>query len=166
MNQKFRSDMDRREGAALIKLSGVIDEDNGLMALVDQISAGRATVDLSEITRITSYGVRDWVNWLGKLEKKGVKVTLAGCAPPIVAQCNLVSDFTRGCTVKSFFVPYVCHRCDRESVHLVEVAELGSPPCTAPARRCATCADALEFDDVEERYFAFLSPAVTGHRRG
>ena len=164
MNQKFRSDIDRKDGVTLIKLSGVIDEDNGLSALLDQIPGGAAVVDLSAVSRITSYGVRDWVMWLGKLEKKGAKAVLSGCSPAIVAQLNLVADFAGGCTVKSFFLPYVCHRCDRETIHLVEVAELGRPPA-APARRCNECAGPLEFDDVEERYFAFLTAPSTGPRR-
>jgi anti-anti-sigma regulatory factor len=166
MNQKFLSSIDRKDDTTLVKLAGIIDEDNGLSALVDRIPAGKAAIDLSEIKRITSYGVRDWVNWLGKIEKQGAKVVLVGCSPAIVAQFNLVADFTGGSTVKSFFVPYVCHRCDRETVHLVEVADLGRPPYAAPARKCQTCASALEFDDVEERYFAFLSAVSVRPRRG
>ena len=156
MKEKFRSDIDRKDGITLIEISGVIDEDNGLAALVEKIPAGRATIQLAGVTRITSYGVRDWVNWLGKLDKKGVQLTLVGCAPAIVAQLNLVADFPGKSKVKSIFVPYVCHRCDHESIHLVEVSDLGVSPYAAPARRCATCQGALEFDDVEERYFAFL----------
>jgi len=166
MNQKFRSDLDRKDGTRLVEIAVVIDEDNGLAALVDKIPAGRAAIALSQITRITSYGVRDWVNWLAKLEKKGVKVTLVGCSPAIVAQLNLVADFPGKSTVKSIFVPYVCHRCDHESIHLVEVSDLGPPPYAAPPRRCATCSSALELDDVEERYFAFLPGAGDASRRG
>jgi hypothetical protein len=122
-------------------------------------------IDLAEIQRITSYGVRDWVNWLNKLEKKGSKLVLVGCSPAIVAQFNLVADFTGRSTVKSIFLPYVCHGCDRETTHLVEVADLGRPPHVAPPRKCSACAAVLEFDDVEERYFAFLSaPSVTPRR--
>jgi anti-anti-sigma regulatory factor len=166
MTAKFRSLVDREDDTTLVELSGTIDEDNGLAALVDQLPVGKAVIDLAKIERITSYGVRDWVSWLNKLDQKGIKVVLAACSPAIVAQLNLVADFTGRCTVKSFFLPYVCLRCDRETAHLVEVAELGPPPYAAPARRCDKCASALELDGVEERYFAFLSATSTWPRRG
>ena len=52
----------------MVKLAGVIDEDNELGRLVDKIPAGTAVIDLGEIERINSCGVRDWVNWLDELE--------------------------------------------------------------------------------------------------
>src|SRR5262249_58920428 len=91
---------------------GVSDEDNELTDLTDRIPAGTTVIDLGEIERINSCGVRDWVNWLTKVEKGGGRVVLVECSPAIVSQINLVNNFTGQGVVKSFFAPYFCPNCD------------------------------------------------------
>ncbi|MCU1281446.1 MAG: hypothetical protein JWM53_4992, partial [bacterium] len=143
-----------------VKLSGVIDEDNELASLSDKIGSGTAVIDVSEIERINSCGVRDWVNWLGKVEKNGAKVILVECSPAIVAQINLVNNFTGQGVVKSFYAPYFCPNCDLEKVLLVETRDLAAViPFKAPSCRCDECDGPMDFDDMEESYFAFLSNA-------
>ena len=159
MNQKFQAVVHRKDDMTYVKLSGVIDEDNELTDLTDKIPGGTAVIDLSEIERINSCGVRDWVNWLGKIEKNGAKPVLVECSPAIVAQINLVNNFTGAGVVKSFFAPYFCPNCDREKVLLVEAAELGPAPHKAPTCRCDECDGVMDFDDMEDSYFAFLSTA-------
>lgn len=159
MNQKFQAAVHQREDMTYVKLAGVIDEDNELGELTEKIPGGTVVIDLSEIERINSCGVRDWVNWLGRIEKKGAKSVLVECSPAIVAQINLVNNFTGTGVVKSFFAPYFCPNCDREKVLLVEAAELGPPPHKAPTCRCDECDGVMDFDDMEDSYFAFLSSA-------
>jgi anti-anti-sigma regulatory factor len=159
MNQKFQAAVHQRDEMTYVKLAGVIDEDNELTELAEKIPSGTVVIDLSEIERINSCGVRDWVNWLGKIEKNGSKTVLVECSPAIVAQVNLVNNFTGGGVVKSFFAPYFCPNCDREKVLLVEAAELGAAPHKAPTCRCDECDGVMDFDDMEDSYFAFLSNA-------
>jgi len=64
MSNKFQSSIQHRGDMSFVKLGGVIDEDNELADLVDKIPSGTAVIDLGEIERINSCGVRDWVNWL------------------------------------------------------------------------------------------------------
>ena len=159
MNQKFQAAVHKRDDVTYVKLAGVIDEDNELGELTEKIPSGTSVIDLSEVERINSCGVRDWVNWLGRVEKNGARVVLVECSPAIVAQINLVNNFTGGGVVKSFFAPYFCPNCDREKVLLVEAAELGSAPHKAPTCRCDECDGVMDFDDMEDSYFAFLSNA-------
>jgi len=160
MNPKFQASVHNREDVTYVKLSGVIDEDNELASLSDKIGSGTAVIDVSEIERINSCGVRDWVNWLGKVEKNGAKVILVECSPAIVAQINLVNNFTGNGVVKSFYVPYFCPECDEEKVLLVETRDLAqTQPFKAPSCRCDECDGPMDFDDMEESYFAFLSNA-------
>jgi anti-anti-sigma regulatory factor len=160
MNRKFHAAVHLKDDVTYVKLGGVIDEDNELGELTEKIPAGTVAIDLSEIDRINSCGVRDWVNWLGRVEKNGSRVVLVECSPSIVAQINLVNNFTGGGVVKSFFAPYFCPNCDREKVLLVEVAELGAGSATkAPTCRCDECDGVMDFDDMEDSYFAFLSTA-------
>jgi len=140
-----------------VKLGGVIDEDNELNDLVDKIPAGTAVIDLGEIERINSCGVRDWVNWLTKLESNGTRSVLVECSPAIVAQINLVNNFTGNGVVKSFYVPYFCPECDEEKVLLVEASDMGPPPHEPPTCRCDECDLVMDFDDMPDSYFAFLA---------
>lgn len=157
MSQKFQAAVQHRGDVSYVKLAGVIDEDNELADLVDKIPTGTAVIDLGEIERINSCGVRDWVNWLSKLENNGTRSVLVECSPSIVAQINLVNNFTGNGTVKSFYVPYFCPECDEEKVLLVEATEMGPPPHEPPTCRCDECDLVMDFDDMPDSYFAFLS---------
>src|SRR5690606_1042281 len=137
--------------------SGVIDEDNELADLHDKIPPGTVVIDLGEIERINSCGVRDWVNWLGKVEKGNTNVVLVECSPAIVAQINLVNNFTGNGTVRSLYGPYSCPECDEEKVLLVETADMGPAPHEPPTCRCDECDLMMDFDDMPDSYFAFLS---------
>jgi len=157
MSQKFQASVQHRGDVSYVKLGGVIDEDNELGDLVDKIPTGTAVIDLGEIERINSCGVRDWVNWLSKLETNGTRSVLVECSPAIVAQINLVNNFTGSGVVKSFYVPYFCPECDEEKVLLVEANDMGPPPHEPPTCRCDECDLVMDFDDMPDSYFAFLS---------
>ncbi|MDQ3364712.1 MAG: hypothetical protein M3680_04715 [Myxococcota bacterium] len=157
MSQKFQAAVQHRGDMSYVKLGGVIDEDNELGELVDKIPTGTAVIDLGEVERINSCGVRDWVNWLSKLETNGTRSVLVECSPSIVAQINLVNNFTGSGVVKSFYVPYFCPECDEEKVLLVEAVDMGPPPHEPPTCRCDECDLVMDFDDMPDSYFAFLS---------
>src|SRR3954462_10579036 len=157
MSQKFQHSVQHRGDMSYVKLGGVIDEDNELGDLVEKIPNGTAVIDLGEIERINSCGVRDWVNWLSKLENNGTRSVLVECSPAIVAQINLVNNFTGSGVVKSFYVPYFCPECDEEKVLLVEATDMGPPPHEPPTCRCDECDLVMDFDDMPDSYFAFLS---------
>ncbi len=160
MNQKFQSSIQQKDGMTFLKLSGVIDEDNELFDLSDRTGGGTVIIDLAEIERINSCGVRDWVNWLARLEKKDSDVILVECSPAIVAQINLVNNFTGKGRVKSFYAPYFCPSCDLEKVLLVELEEMKSMDVPkAPTCRCDECDGVMDFDDMEDSYFAFVATA-------
>lgn len=160
MNQKFQATIQQRGDVTYLKLAGVIDEDNELFDLLDQLGAGTVVINLADIERINSCGVRDWVNWLAKLEKKGAKVVFVECSPAIVAQINLVNNFTGNGVVKSFYAPYFCPSCDLEKVLLIEMDEMKAMDTPkAPVCRCDECDGVMDFDDMEESYFAFVTTA-------
>jgi anti-anti-sigma regulatory factor len=157
MSQKFQASVHHRDDLSFVKLAGVIDEDNELTELTDKIHGGTVVIDLGEVERINSCGVRDWVNWLGKVETKGTDVVLVECSPAIVAQINLVNNFTGSGMVKSFYVPYFCPECDEEKVLLCETSDMGPPPHEPPICRCDECDLVMDFDDMPDSYFAFLA---------
>lgn len=148
------------EDVSFLKISGTIDEDNALAGSLKKIEGRTVVIDLSGVERINSCGVRDWVNWLNDLEAAGKQAVLVRCSPCIVTQINLVHNFVGKGIVKSFFAPYYCGRCDKEQQKLLQVEQFaGSTQAHAPTFRAEGCQNMpceLQFDDIEESYFAFL----------
>ncbi|MBU1534772.1 STAS domain-containing protein, partial [Myxococcota bacterium] len=163
MNQKFNYTLKVKENITYLSVIGIIDEDNNLQEIAERIGSGTVILNLNHIERINSCGVRDWVNWLSSIEDKGAKVVLVECSPAIVAQINLVNNFTGNATVQSFYAPYFCAGCDKEKVLLIEsttMQNVENP--SAPISRCDECDGVMEFDDMEESYFAFLKTTTLG----
>ena len=157
MSAKLRTAVETEGDTSIVKLTGFIDEHNRLKQLADEITATTAMIDLSGVERINSSGVRDWVNWIAALEANGTKPVLVRCSPAIVAQINLVKNFTGGGAVKSFLVPYRCRECDEEKTIVVETSEMTSPEAAPPSCNCIVCSRPMEVDEMPESYFAFLS---------
>lgn len=159
MSQKFQTAVHQRDDVTYVKVAGVIDEDNELSELTDRVSGATIVIDLGEVDRINSCGVRDWVNWLGKVDgaQRAGEVVFVECSPSIVAQINLVNNFTGSGVVKSFYIPYFCPECDGEKVLLTEVSDMVGPPYEPPTCRCDECDLVMDFDDMPDSYFAFLS---------
>jgi anti-anti-sigma regulatory factor len=145
-------------GFSFLKLAGVIDEDNKLNELSVQLRHDLVVIHLGGVERINSCGVRDWVNWLTGLQRGKKEVYLVECSPAIVAQLNLVNNFTGGGgVVHSFYAPYFCSQCSKERTRLLltdEVANMDPPK--APPFRCDECEGPMDFDDLEDSYFAFV----------
>lgn len=110
-------------------------------------------IDLGGVRRINSCGVREWVNFIRGISAKG-PVRLTRCSIAIVEQLNMVFNFRGGAQVDSFFAPYVCTKCEASSVVLLTPAVVNGG--VAPAGRCDACGSETTFDDLPERYLAFL----------
>ena len=61
--------------------------------------------------------------------------------------------------VKSFYAPYFCPRCNKERLLRLETKDLvhQTPITSVPTCRCDDCDGPMDFDDMEESYFAFLN---------
>jgi anti-anti-sigma regulatory factor len=157
MPPSFHATVEHRHTGTHVTMIGVIDEDNELAELLAQLPPGPVIVDLSEVTRINSPGVRDWISWIARLEAQGVQLTFVGCPPPMVSQINLVSNFTGNGVVHSLFLPYFCPKCDDEKRVLVEAAHLEPPPAEPPSQRCEECDAIMDFDELAGSYLSFLN---------
>jgi hypothetical protein len=145
----------RRSGARLIKLAGVLDEDNDLSDLGEKVGAGKALINLAGVERINDQGRADWMAWLASLEAKGIRPIFIACSPAVVAELNLNSKFVGNGEVKSFHVPYHCPTCSIEKLLLVHIIEMGPRPHTAPPCACDGCGEQMFFSE-EDSYFAFV----------
>ncbi len=143
------------EGVSRIRLSGVIDEhlDGASLSVRLAERAHPIVIDLDAVPRITSFGVRQWLEGL-----KGTATEhlyFMRCRPAMVAQFNSVPRFGgRGC-ILSLYLPYLCPECDLAFEVILDVRS-GRDALVAqraPAVRCPKCSSEAEFDDLEQTYF-------------
>lgn len=150
----------RMRGGLLARVSGIIDETFSGDDLVTGAS-GIMVIDLGGVQRITSFGIRAWVQALKRL--RADYYCLVNCQPNIVSQLNLVTGFAVKGEVVSFHAPFFCPECDespsivldlRRPDHRLAVATLELPPV-----KCPSCGAACEFDDMPDLYFQYFRAA-------
>ena len=157
MGERLVIDIKERDDVSHVKLTGIIDEDNGLAEATSQIARPVVVINGADVERINSCGVRDWVTWLGRLEQGGADLYFVECSPTIMTQVNLVNNFLGAGSIINFYAPYFCVSCDTDKMLLIDVGEAqAASPFTSPTCRCDQCDHTMEFDDIESSYFAFL----------
>jgi anti-anti-sigma regulatory factor/DNA-directed RNA polymerase subunit RPC12/RpoP len=158
MYAELTVDIEQRNNVSYISLSGSIDEDTNLSKYLDKINAPVAVINTEGVYRINSCGVRDWVYWIEGLEQKGIQIVLVECAVRIMTHVNTMVNFIGSGAIESFYAPYFCSTCDEAKKILLNVKEvLEKRPIKAPEVRCPKCDHLLEFNDIEDYYFSFLS---------
>lgn len=134
-------------------LEGELGEDVDLSPLLDQLG-DEVTLDLSAISRVSSFGVRIWVQWLKEL-CVGRKVTFVRCASVMVRQFGMVPTTVGGARVASVMLPYFCDDCGEERESVFELRSSAAPE-SVPDVPCESCGGEMQFDDVPSAYFSFL----------
>jgi hypothetical protein len=73
----------------------------------------------------------------------------------MVYHFNVLLPVEPNVRIDSFFAPYFCEFCQKESAELVFVSEIeqSQPPC----RLCDTCNSELQFDAVPDAYLGFVT---------
>lgn len=161
MERKFDTTLQYGSDYTWITIRGVIDEDNSMARLSSRITGSLLVLDLAEVERINSCGVRDWVNWLHNVSATGIQIVMIRCSPAIINQVNMVTNFIGDAVIHSFFAPYFNPETEEEkSVLLFTKDVIGQSPVRAPEVRCEETGYLLEFDDFEESYFAFAASAT------
>ena len=169
--QKLAIEKFSDQGVACFKLAGWIDEDFDGKKLAQTIHARTLVLHLADIRRISSFGIREWVDFIAAATKVTNEIILVECAPKVVDQLNMVGNFIGQGRVYSFYVPYRCDYCDTEDRVLMQVdrdwdAIKSMKP---PERPCPSCGDIEYFDEDPVTYFSYivsqgrfeLDPAIT-----
>ncbi len=115
---------------------------------------GRVVFDMAQVTYMNSLGVRAWCEFLRQARIQGYE--FHACSVPFVLQASMVRDVIGRGTVTSFFAPFHCIACDHQEERLLQSAAILASALEPPAFKCPNCGGSLEFDDLPERYFAFL----------
>lgn len=115
---------------------------------------GRVVFDMAQVTYMNSLGVRAWCEFLRQARIQGYE--FHACSVPFVLQASMVRDVIGRGTVTSFFTPFHCISCDHQEERMLQSAAILASNLEPPVFKCPNCGGALEFDDLPERYFAFL----------
>lgn len=137
-----------------VKVIGIIDEFSSFESLFSS-AADPLHIDFSEVTRINSSGIREWVQ--GVLSSTSTLI-LERCSSVMVDQLSMIPEFIgRNGEVRSFFVHYVCDSCSKEQQELVEVTpQLNVARLESPETSCKSCGGKLSIDHNPDIYFSFL----------
>ncbi len=117
---------------------------------------GRVILDLSDVHRVTSFGVREWLAMFGSAKDLS-ECYLARCSESTVNQLTMIRAFDGGAKLLSFFAPYLCQACNKPFERLFDV-ELDAQEIASVSPeqvRCPRCDGAGKFDDDPRSYFAF-----------
>jgi hypothetical protein len=122
---------------------------------------GMVVMDLSAIERISSYGVREWMEMNSAIVERGdvARVYLARCSEAVVTQLAMIRGFAGPARVVSFQVPFLCRSCGHDFPHVLDserdAAQILRGRITDVP--CPRCGGASQFDD-HVNYFAGIIP--------
>ncbi|WP_437675385.1 FIST N-terminal domain-containing protein [Sorangium sp. So ce131] len=154
----------RRIGeVVVVRLAGRMTEAFKGAALARELD-GKVLFDLAGVERITSFGVREWLQMIQAAQPRLRALYLARCSEPVVHQISMIRRFTGGGQVVSFYAPYACESCSAQFERLVDCAHdaaalaEGKPPEAV----CPRCGGAGAFDDDADTYFGFVAQHGAG----
>jgi hypothetical protein len=153
MSRAARFKVEQRGGATRVTFAGRFDEEVDFELLKTQLR-GQVEFHLGAVTRVNSTGVRAWVDFVHALPAV-TELAFTHCSPAVVTQLNTIDNFRGPARVTSLLAPYACEACALEELQLIELGAIG-PSGTLPEFHCARCGATMVFEDLPERYLAFL----------
>lgn len=140
-----------------LRFIGTIDEDfNG--AEVAKQAKGTLILDLGAVRRISSFGIREWVDFIKAAELNAHSIYFIECSPKILDQFNMVANFGGSGKILSFYAPYRCDYCDDDRRRLVQVDESYEliKNLNLPDVPCDSCGNPEYFDEDAEAFLNHL----------
>jgi serine/threonine protein kinase len=148
---------------SVVALTGRLTEGFNGRALASDLS-GRVVLDLAGIQRVTSFGVREWLQMMDAIGATVSELWLARCSEPVVNQLAMIRRFAGHGRVASFLAAYRCGACGAAFTRTFDTeldAELIRAG-KAPPHTCPKCDAQGDLDDDASTYFAFATPFLTG----
>jgi len=146
-------------GTTVVTLQGRIDEGFEGAALGGSLS-GRVLFDLKGVERVTSFGVREWLEMMKAIdEQEDIDIWLARCPEGVVTQMSLIRTFAGKAKVLSFQAPFLCDDCGNSFARTLDCEH--DAPWFRDGRgetpRCPRCDGAAKLDD-DPAFLAFAAP--------
>lgn len=142
-----------------LRLSGIVDEQFDAPGLALTITSRYLILDLGFIDRISSFGIRQWVDFIATIGPRLGGIYYVEGSPKVVDQFNMVANFGGPGYIVSFYAPYRCDTCDQERRLLFRTDE--ETPLwragQAPPSTCPTCGNPEDFDEDPATYFAYVA---------
>ena len=151
---------DELGGAVIVVVQGDITEAVDLGPLAMRLrKEQRIVFDMAGVRYVSSAGVKAWADVISTLD--GKEYVFRHCSIAFASQAAMVPMVVGNGRVLSLEAPYHCTSCDRDDLRLLETRALlrEGHNITPPTLRCVSCSGELEFDDLPNRYFAFLRAA-------
>jgi hypothetical protein len=144
----------------VIRIRGKITESfKGEVAA--RLLRGRVILDLGDVQRITSFGVREWLAMFAGATEL-TECYLVRCAEAVAHQLTMIRAFDGGAKILSCFGPYLCNGCGKPFERLfdfaIDRAEISK--LAIEQVRCPRCNDLGRFDDDPRSYFAFFGATL------
>lgn len=148
-------DARQQESGLLVHMRGSFDESTDFSG-VTVSGAGNVVFDLAGVGLINSWGARKWIMFLRTIPESHT-YSFVNASPVFVKHCNMVADMLGRGEVLSFAAPYECKTCSNENDRVLQVSSMSPAVIHEPPEfRCPKCGGTERFDEVPERYFAFL----------
>jgi hypothetical protein len=141
---------------AIVSLRGKLSESFRGEELGRSLS-GTVILDLAEVERITSFGVREWLNMIAA--SKGATIYAVRASEAIVNQLAMIRKFAGHATIVSFYSPYLCGACGASFERLWDLEDDVEALRTLNPKnaKCPSCEGVGRFDDDPLTYFAFTN---------
>ena len=146
-----------------IFIGGYLNELAKLSSLFEG-KTGIYYVDMCNLNMINSCGVAEWVKALRNIAEE-LTVVYINCSCVVVEQFSMIPEFLQKVKVKSFYGRYFCEECNKEQEVLLNTLKYfkeGKMSYEAPEMSCDDCGEEMEFDDLENEYFLFLTAKYPG----
>jgi anti-anti-sigma regulatory factor len=143
-----------------LRFHGTIDESFDGRRLASTIKTGVLLLDLGGVRRISSFGIREWSDFIAGVERSADQVIAIECATRVVDQLNMVASFLgRKGQVFSFYAPYRCDYCDvdRRTLFHMDRDSAAIRSMRPPEQLCETCSRPSYFDEEPSAYLSYLA---------
>ncbi|MEJ7598747.1 MAG: hypothetical protein WKG01_12635 [Kofleriaceae bacterium] len=143
---------------ACLRFVGTIDESFEGKKLGQSATGDVLVIDLGSVKKISSFGIREWVDFMAAAGKQVKSLILIECAPKVVDQLNMVANFAGGGRVFSFYAPFRCDYCDSEHRVLLQIDRDHETikSMKLAERPCPSCNEGMYFDEDGATFFSYL----------
>ena len=139
-----------------LRFQGTIDESFDGKRLASSIKATTLILDMGAVRKISSFGIREWTDFVKACEGSVNAVVAIECAPKVVDQLNMVAIRRRQGQVFSFYAPYRCDYCDVDRRILFQVDRDEAPSGRLrPPSALRVVRPPRYFDEDPASFFAF-----------
>ena len=154
---QFAAALTENKATAQVLFSGILDE-TAVLEKLDLKKFTAVEIDLKNILRVTSSGLRLWRTWVSTLDQSK-KYSIQSCCKTFVNQANLVAGLIpKWMDVKSVELPYFCEKCCDLFCVVIPLGTGSSVPGDLDeAMPCPKCGARAELDVDPDKYFRFLS---------